>query len=250
MLVCGITPLEDFPPRLEGFPRGLQRRSRMPGTSPLSERPDAAYKHQGQQVPAAAGKQASADERNDLADESLQRLDVVWGRLLRDHRPETEVDVGPQPIGELLGCAVPERVVVGDFSHRRPVVLHRSLPDAVGLRLAVADGELDAEGELDLRDVPSDRVAVPSEDLDLVSHLLDRAHRVPHICITGDGPKGLLLAAAADQDREVRLDGRGSVAQVVELVPAAWLRRDGLAVEDAPDRADRLVEPIQPLTEP
>ena len=37
---------------------------------------------------------------------------------------------GPEPVGHLLGRPVPERVVVLDLGHRRPVVLHRRLPDA------------------------------------------------------------------------------------------------------------------------
>src|SRR4051795_2741178 len=39
------------------------------------------------------GKQASAHERHDLADESLEGLDVVRSGLLRDDRPGAEVDV-------------------------------------------------------------------------------------------------------------------------------------------------------------
>ena len=65
-----------------------------------------------------------------------------------------------------------------------------------------------------------------------------------------DRPEGLLLAAAADHDRQVALDRQGSVAQVVELVVPAGRRRDGLAVEQVAARGHRLVQPVEPLPEP
>ena len=113
----------------------------------------------------------------------------------------------------------------------------------------VADGQLHAERELDLGDVAPDGVAVALQDLDLVGHLLDRAHRVPHVRVAGDRPQRLLLTAAADHDRQVPLDRRRGVAQVVERVAPARLGGDRLAVEDAPHGADRFVEPVEALAE-
>ena len=60
---------------------------------------------------------------------------------------------------------------------------------------------------------------------------LERAHRVPHVGVAGDRPERLLLAAAADHDRQVGLDRQRAVAQVVERVVAARRRGDRLAVE-------------------
>ena len=84
--------------------------------------------------PAARGLRCSApvDERLHLTDESLQRLDVIRRRLLGDGRPEAKLDIGPKSLGDLLGRAVPERIVVGDPLHGRPVVLHGRPPDAIG----------------------------------------------------------------------------------------------------------------------
>src|SRR5262245_22687860 len=65
----------------------------------------------------------------DFADQPLERLGVVWRRLLADHGVEPQLDVWRQLLGELVGGAIPERVVVDDVGHRRPVVLDRGLPD-------------------------------------------------------------------------------------------------------------------------
>ena len=129
-------------------------------------------------------------------------------------------------------------------------MLHRGLPDADRLGFGVADRDLDAEREFDVGDVAADGVAVALEHLDLVLHHVDRAHRVPHVCIARDGTKRLLLAAAADQDRQPCLDGPRVMAQVLEPVVAARLGGDGLTIEHAPHRADRFIEPVEPLAEP
>ena len=78
---------------------------------------------------------------------------------------------------------------------------------------------------------------------------VERAHPVPHVGVAGDRPQGLLLAAAADHDRQVLLDRQRAVAQVVERVVAARLGGHRLAVEQPPHRADRFVEPVEPLAE-
>src|SRR5688572_22901305 len=83
----------------------------------------------------------------DLADQPLERLRVVRRRLLGDNRPEAELKIWRQPLRELFGRAVPERVVVLDSGHRRPVVLEGGLPDLDGLGLRVADRRLDPERE-------------------------------------------------------------------------------------------------------
>ena len=60
------------------------------------------------------GRLLAGQQRDDLADEPLERLDVVGRRLLADHGPEAELDIRSQAVGDLLGGAVPERVVVLD----------------------------------------------------------------------------------------------------------------------------------------
>src|SRR5919112_6032233 len=133
------------------------------------------------------------DEWADLADQPLEGLGVVRRRLLGDHGVEPELEVRRKPLGELLGRAVPERRVALDVGERRLVVLHRCLPDAVGLRLRVADRRLDPERELDLRRIPPDGLAVVAEDLDLVAHEVDGTHAVPHVGVLRDGSERLLL---------------------------------------------------------
>src|SRR5439155_6762279 len=173
--------------------------------------------------PATGRCSASLDERLDLADQALERLAVVWRRLLGDDGVEPELHVRREPFRELPGCAVPEGRVVGDVGEWRLVVLHRGLPDPVGLGLAVANRCLDSEGEFDRRRIATDVLAVLAEHLNLVAHQLERAHRVPQIGVASDRPESLLLARPPDHDREVRLDWRRLMAQVVERVVGARL---------------------------
>src|SRR2546426_12429267 len=101
----------------------------------------------GDDRPSSFSDATAGQERLHLADESLQRLDVVRGRLLRDDCPEAQVEVRRQAFSYLFGVPVPERAVVLDAGHRRPVVSHVGLPDAIGLGLGVPDRQLDAESE-------------------------------------------------------------------------------------------------------
>src|SRR4029078_4299426 len=56
--------------------------------------------------PYAAGASAGVDERLDLADEPLERFDVVRGRLLGDRGGEAHLGVGREPLGQRLRRAV------------------------------------------------------------------------------------------------------------------------------------------------
>ena len=102
---------------------------------------------------------------------------------------------------------------------------------------------------LDLGDVAPDRLAVAPQDLDLVAQLLDAAHRVPLVGVGGDGAQRLLLARAADHDRQVLLERPRQEHEIVEPIPATGRRGDPLAVEEPSHGGDRLVHPGQPLTE-
>ena len=169
--------------------------------------------------------------------------------LLGDHGPEAELDVRAKPIRELLGGAVPERVVVLEVAQRGLVVGHRLAPHPLRLGLGVADRHLDPKGELDLRRIPTDRGAVLAQDVDLVGHHVGRSHRVPQVGVLGHRAQGLLLAGPADHDRKTALDRRRRVAQVVEGVAPARSGGDRPPGQDLLDRVDRLLEPVEPLAE-
>ena len=70
--------------------------------------------------------------------------------------------------------------------------------------------------------------------------------RLQYVGVLRDGPERLLLPAAADDDREVRLDRPREADEVVDPVRPALVRHL-VAVEDAADDPDRLVEPVEPL---
>ncbi len=78
--------------------------------------------------------------------------------------------------------------------------------------------------------------------------LVECPGRVPGVGVAGHRPEGLLRAAAADQDRQVRLDGAGELGRIVESVGRAVVV-DRLPVEQPPDDPDRLIEPVEPLAE-
>ena len=97
-------------------------------------------------------------------------------------------------------------------------------------------------------DVATDVGAVRREDVEPRPDLVERARRVPGIGALGDGPQGLLRAGAADQDRQVRLDRSRLAERVLQRVEAADMA-EPLAVEQAPDEHDRLVQPVEPLAD-
>src|SRR4051794_733663 len=196
----------------------------------------------------ASRPSAALDEWLDLADESLERLDVVRRRLLGDHRPEAELHVRRQPLGDLLDRSGPEHLALHvDLGQRQLVALELPFPDPLRLGMRVPNGDLDAECELDVGDVAPHRVTVAAQDVDLVGEHLGRARRVPQVGRSRDRPQRLLLAGAADHDRNVALDGRRMVDRLLEGVVAARLGRHHLAVEECSDRARRLVQPVESL---
>ena len=67
----------------------------------------------------------------------------------------------------------------------------------------------DPGGPLDLGRVPPHRLAVLQQDLLLATHVRDRAADVVHVAVLRDQLERDLLAATADADRQVRLDGAG-----------------------------------------
>src|SRR2546426_848683 len=83
-----------------------------------------------------------------LADPALQRLHVVRGSLLGDEGVEPEPATDDHLLGDLLGRADPEGVVVFHLAHRRAVVRHLRLPGAARLGLRGANERLACAGAL------------------------------------------------------------------------------------------------------
>ncbi len=78
-----------------------------------------------------------------------------------------------------------------------------------GQRVGIAEQRIDVAVELHGRrtfdglGIASNRCAVLSEHLRLVAVLFDVVEAVPRVAVLGDVAQRLLLAAAADQDRDV-----------------------------------------------
>src|SRR2546427_420488 len=93
----------------------------------------------GDDRPSSFSDATAGQERLHLADESLQRLDVVRGRLLRDDRPEAQVEgrrvflpAGPADHdremtldGPRLVPKVVERIVATRLGRHRPAIEDR-----------------------------------------------------------------------------------------------------------------------------
>src|SRR6476660_1014517 len=96
----------------------------------------------------------ATDHGSDLADLALEGLLVVRRRHLREEGVEPDRLALRHAFGDELGRADPERVVVLDLGHRRPVAGHLRLPDGRRGLHRVADDRLASGGELDLGRVP------------------------------------------------------------------------------------------------
>ena len=115
--------------------------------------------------------------------------------------PEAELDVGHEQLRDLLRGPDPRR-----FAVARVVLAERGVdPPRLG-GVVADDHQAEAERPLDLRLVAADLVAPPPQDLVLVADELDVPAGVPGVGVLGDRVQRLLLAVAADQDRQVRLD--------------------------------------------
>src|SRR6187455_1401861 len=95
-------------------------------------------------------KWLAVDHGSDLADPALEGLLVVRRRHLREEGVEPDRLALRHPLGDELGRADPERVVVLHLGHRRPVADHLRLPDGHRGLHRVADDRLAPGGELDL----------------------------------------------------------------------------------------------------
>src|SRR5215210_1742381 len=98
----------------------------------------------------------------------------------------------------------------------RPAHLVR---DASGFPWVVTDD--DAAGAVrafDLRVVTPNLVTPAPEDLLLAPHLFDVATHVPRVGVFRDGLQCLPLAAAADHDGQLLLDGRRVVPDALRVV--------------------------------
>ena len=121
--------------------------------------------------------------------------------------PEAEPDIRHERFGDLLRGADPRRLAVARVVLADPGVD----PPRLG-RIVADDQQAQAERPLDLGLVAADPLAPLAEDLVLVADELEVAAGVPDVGVAGDRGERLLLAVAADQDRQPRLDRRRVVA--------------------------------------
>ena len=106
-----------------------------------------------------------------------------------------------------------------------------------------------AHGALDLALVAAHGLAVAAQDLILALDRLEASPQVVGIRVLRDQLESHLLAAAADQDRESRLERRRVVADVDGVVVRAG-GRGRLPVEHASQDRQSLAEPAQALRYP
>ncbi len=103
-------------------------------------------------------------------------------------------------------------------------------------------------GDDDLGTVTSEPIAVLGEHLQLAGDLGDRSPRqVRLVGVLGDHPERLLLAGAADHDRDPR-QGSGRVDGVVHLVVRAG-ERHALAPQQRDDDLERFFELLEAISE-
>ncbi len=175
---------------------------------------------------------------------SADRLVVVGGRHTHDERLEAHRQVRAERLGDVVGCAGDIVVEVVD---RHTVRAQQLARPRIGCGGVVAQDDVEAQRLLDRPDVAADLGAVVLQRLQRIGDLVHRAGRVPGVRTSGDGPQRLLAAAAADEDRQVGLDGPRFAQRVVQRV-ARSLVGHALAVEEPAKQHDRLVQPAQPLT--
>src|ERR1035437_5574220 len=146
----------------------------------------------------------------------------------------------------ILGRA--DRLVLPRGSHA--VVREQALEDPLRLRARVADDhDSDAGRALDLVGVASDFLAMAKQDLLLC---LDRLEAVAQVVGVGElryEPQRDLLAATADEDRQVRLYGTRLVSHMLGVVAVAGRGRRLPREHPAHDR-QRLREPAKPFRWP
>src|SRR4029450_4723741 len=103
----------------------------------------------------------------------LDRLVVVRPGQPRDERREAQVRIRPEAVGEELRAAEERRGV----ERVRAVRSEDLQVGRLGVGRRIADDDREAEGQLDLAEVPADVRAVAAEDLDPLANLLDRPGR-------------------------------------------------------------------------
>src|SRR6186713_2301308 len=136
----------------------------------------------------------------ELADlgHAVDGLAVVRTRHPDDEGLEAELDVRMQSVGHLGRGPEEDR-----SSHVLDAVVRQLHPlGSLGGRPRVAQDDGVAQGLLDRRDVAPDVGAMPGEDLEVTSYLLDGPAPVPRIGPQRHGPQRLLGAGPTDQDRQ------------------------------------------------
>ena len=157
--------------------------------------------------------------------------------------PVAQLHIARQLLGHVLGRA--HRLVRP--RHGDPVPLECLVEQALGLRPVVADEHRpDARRPLDLGRVAPNGLAVLQQHGLLVPHGGDASAHVVHVAVLRDQLERHLLAAAADADRQVRLDRQRKVPGSLRVVVVAPRRGLGPVEHAAHDR-QRLAQPAKPL---
>src|SRR5690606_27319794 len=184
--------------------------SSMSGTKPSASVIAARSAHASERPSAAsfvAGERRSPELSHDLG-EQFERLGAGVVGAPWDEPAASEVDVGPDLLGDLLGRA--DEVVGAPLLERLAPDGER--PAGGDLGLGAADVHVGRPRHADLVGVAADGGAVVTQHVTLVGPLLGRPAEVRAVGVAGDGPQRELLAAAADPDRWVRLLDRLRIA--------------------------------------
>src|ERR1035437_3640589 len=154
----------------------------------------------------------------DFCREPRRGLLVVRRWVADDQVAITDSEVGRELLSDVLRCA--DRLVAPWMGHA--VVLEQAPVDALGLLTRVTDdNDADAHRALDLAGVAPHFVAMAKQDLLLRLDRLEAVAQVVGVPVPGDEPQRDLLAAAADQYRQVRLNGAWIVPHVLSVVLVA-----------------------------
>src|SRR5207247_3503103 len=130
----------------------------------------------------------------------------------------------------------------------QPVLCEEALKGFLGIVCGVPDDDRKADRHLDRGWVAPDVAAMPEKRFHLAARFVDEPTRVPGVRVAGNRPQCLPRTRAADQDRQVRLDGGRLADGLIQPVVVA-LMRDAVAVEQAAQQRHRLLEPGEPLAD-
>ena len=163
-------------------------------------------------------------------------------RHVDDDHVEAGVDEGSHLLDHRV--RVTEDRAFGEVGAER---LSQQALDGLRLLRGLDEHQRAQPGRGDLLVGAVDVLAVPAQDLELVTDRVGAAEQVAHVGVLGDEPERLLLAAAADEDRwPARPHRSRHVLRSFDPVVATRERRRILG-EHRPADAKRLVETLEPL---